>query len=103
MPDAALCWWRVKNQSLSTERLRQKAIERVTQAIQYYWSLCCLAELEVQNEAVHLAKQQYESNFRQAEQGMLAPIEVVAAQTQVRPTGRARLPRSRHSRWLKTT
>jgi HAE1 family hydrophobic/amphiphilic exporter-1 len=73
-----------KNQSLSTERLRQKAIERVTQAIQYYWELVfAWQNLEVQNEAVHLAMQQYESNRRQVEQGMLAPIEVVAAQTQV--------------------
>jgi HAE1 family hydrophobic/amphiphilic exporter-1 len=58
-----------KNQSLSTERLRQKAIERVTQAIQYYWELVfAWQNLEVQNEAVHLATQQYQSNRRQAEQ-----------------------------------
>lgn len=73
-----------KNQSLSTDRLRQKAIERVTQAIQYYWELVyAWQNLEVQNEAVHLATEQYNSNRRQAEQGMLAPIEVVAAETQV--------------------
>lgn len=73
-----------KNRSLSNEQLRQKAIERVTLAIQYYWELVyAWQNLEVQNEAVHLAMQQYESNRRQAEQGVLAPIEVVAAQTQV--------------------
>ncbi len=73
-----------KNQSLSAERLRQKAIERVTLAVQYYWELVYARQnLDVQNEAVQLAIQQYESNRRQAEQGMLAPIEVVAAQTQV--------------------
>jgi hydrophobic/amphiphilic exporter-1 (mainly G- bacteria), HAE1 family len=73
-----------KNQSLSEERLRQKAIERVTQAIQYYWELVFAWQyLEVQNEAVLLATEQYNSNRRQAEQGMLAPIEVVAAQTQI--------------------
>jgi outer membrane protein TolC len=37
----------------------------------------------VQPEAVRLAEQQYQSNRRQAEQGILAPIDVVAAQTQV--------------------
>jgi hydrophobic/amphiphilic exporter-1 (mainly G- bacteria), HAE1 family len=73
-----------KNHSLSTEKLRQKAIERVTLAVQYYWELLyAWQNLDVQNEAVQLAIRQYESNRRQAEQGMLAPIEVVAAQTQV--------------------
>jgi HAE1 family hydrophobic/amphiphilic exporter-1 len=73
-----------KNQSLSTEMLRQKAIERVTQAIQYYWELVyAWQDLNVQKEAVYLATEQYNSNRRQAEQGILAPIEVVAAQTQV--------------------
>jgi len=73
-----------KNHSLSVERLRQKAIERVTQAIQYYWELVyAWQNLDVQNEAVHLAMEQYSSNRRQAEQGLLAPIEVVAAETQV--------------------
>ena len=37
----------------------------------------------MQSEAVRLAEQQYQSNRRQAEQGILAPIDVVAAQTQV--------------------
>ena len=73
-----------KNQSISTERLRQKAIERVTLAVQYYWELVyAWQNLDVQNEAVRLASEQHESNRRQAEQGILAPIEVTAAQTQV--------------------
>jgi hydrophobic/amphiphilic exporter-1 (mainly G- bacteria), HAE1 family len=73
-----------KNQSLSTEKLRQKAIERVTLAVQYYWELVyAWQNLDVQNEAVRLASEQHESNRRQAEQGILAPIEVTAAQTQV--------------------
>ena len=37
----------------------------------------------MQTEAVRLAERQYESNRRQAEQGILAPVDVVAAQTQV--------------------
>jgi HAE1 family hydrophobic/amphiphilic exporter-1 len=73
-----------KNQSLSLEKLRQRTIERVTQAIQYYWELVFARQnLEVQKEAVRLATEQYDSNRRQAEQGVLAPIDVVAAQTQV--------------------
>lgn len=73
-----------KNKDLSYEQLRQKVIERVTLAVQYYWELAyAWQNLDVQKEAVRLAIAQYESNRRQAEQGLLAPIEVVAAQTQV--------------------
>jgi hydrophobic/amphiphilic exporter-1 (mainly G- bacteria), HAE1 family len=73
-----------KNKDLSSEQLRQKVIERVTQAVQYYWELAyAWQNLDVQKEAVRLSVAQYESNRRQAEQGILAPIEVVAAQTQV--------------------
>ncbi len=73
-----------KNRELSTEQLRQRVIERVTQAVQFYWELAyAWQNLDVQREAVRLAVEQYESNRRQAEQGLLAPIEVVAAQTQV--------------------
>jgi hydrophobic/amphiphilic exporter-1 (mainly G- bacteria), HAE1 family len=73
-----------KNKELSSAQLRQRVIERVTLAIQYYWELVYARQnLDVQNEAVRLAKEQYDSNLRQVEQGLLAPIEVVAAQTQV--------------------
>ncbi|HEV3334372.1 MAG TPA: TolC family protein [Bryobacteraceae bacterium] len=73
-----------KNVGLSREQLRQQVIAVVTQAILYYWELDYAAHnLDVQAEAVRLAQQQYESNRRQAEQGILAPVDVVAAQTQV--------------------
>jgi HAE1 family hydrophobic/amphiphilic exporter-1 len=73
-----------KNRDLSSEQLRQRVIERVTQAVQLYWELVYARQnLDVQKEAVRLAVEQYDSNRRQAEQGLLAPIEVVAAQTQV--------------------
>ena len=73
-----------KNQQLSSEQLRQRVIEVVTQAVQAYWELdYAWNNLNVQTEAVKLAERQYESNRRQAEQGILAPIDVVAAQTQV--------------------
>src|SRR4029077_4702259 len=71
------------NQRLSSQQLRQRIIEIVTQAVQAYWELdYAFNNLNVQNEAVKLAEGQYESNRRQAEQGILAPVDVVAAQTQ---------------------
>src|SRR5262249_51824860 len=73
-----------KNRRVGVEQLRQRVIEVVTQAVQAYWELDYAAHnLEVQSEAVRLAEQQYASNRRQAEQGILAPVDVVAAQTQV--------------------
>jgi hydrophobic/amphiphilic exporter-1 (mainly G- bacteria), HAE1 family len=73
-----------KNRSVSVEKLRQKAIERVTLAVQLYWELVYARQnLDVQTEAVRLATGQYESNRRQAQEGILAPIEVIAAETQV--------------------
>lgn len=73
-----------KNDQLSAEQFRQRVIEVVTQATQAYWELVYASQAyDVQNEAVRLAEQQYASNRRQAEQGVLSPIDVVAAQTQV--------------------
>jgi outer membrane protein TolC len=73
-----------KSVNLSREQLRQRVIEVVTQAEQAYWELdYAWRSLDVQNQAVRLAEQQFESNRRQAEQGLLAPIDVVAAQTQI--------------------
>ena len=73
-----------QNAKLTDQQLRQRVMEVVTQAIQAYWELAyAWQNMAVQNEAVRLAERQYESNRRQAEQGILAPIDVVAAQTQV--------------------
>jgi HAE1 family hydrophobic/amphiphilic exporter-1 len=73
-----------KNRELSAEQFRQRVIEIVTQAADAYWELdFAWHNLDVQTEAVRLAERQYASNRRQAEQGLLAPIDVVAAQTQV--------------------
>ncbi len=74
----------VKNRGLSAEQLRQRVIEIVTQAVQAYWELdYARRNLDVQVEAVRLAEQQFSSNRRQADQGILARIDVVAAQTQM--------------------
>ena len=73
-----------KSQSLSDAQLRQRITDVVTQAVQAYWEVdYAYHNVAVQTEAVQLAEGQYESNKRQAEQGILAPVDVVAAQTQV--------------------
>jgi len=73
-----------KNKELSLEQTRLDTIERVTQAALCYWELVwAWQNLEVQNEAVRLAKEQFFSNIRLSEQGLLAPVEVVAAVAQL--------------------
>ncbi len=72
------------NVRLTDAQFRQRVIEIVTQAVESYWELdFAYRSLEVQIEAVRLAEQQDASNRRQVEQGLLAPIDVVATQTQV--------------------
>ena len=72
------------NVRLTDAQFRQRVIEVVTQAVEAYWELdFAYRNLEVQIEAVRLAEQQDASNRRQVEQGLLAPIDVVATQTQV--------------------
>ena len=62
----------------------QHVIERLTLAINAYWELTFARQnLDIQTEAVRLAQQQFESNRRQADLGVLASVDVVAAQTQV--------------------
>ncbi len=73
-----------KNQSLTEEQFRQRVMLIVTQAEQSYWDLAyAYGNLQVQLEAVRLGREQDESNRRQQEQGLLAPIDVVAAQRQL--------------------
>jgi HAE1 family hydrophobic/amphiphilic exporter-1 len=73
-----------KNVSLTDAQFRQRAIETITRVQQAYWDLTfALRNLQVQIDAVKQARTQVESNRRQVEQGILAPIDVVAADTQV--------------------
>jgi len=59
-------------------------VDSITTAAQAYWDLVfAVRNLEVQIEAVALAERQVGSNERMAEQGILAPIEVVEARTQL--------------------
>ena len=72
------------NIQLSEQQLRQRVIEVVTQAIDAYWELdYAYRNLTFQTEAVRLAEQQDQSNRRQVEQGILAPVDVIQTQTQV--------------------
>lgn len=73
-----------KNRSLNDEQFRQRVMNVVAQAEQAYWELAyAYNNLQVQLEAVRIGVQQDESNRRQEQQGLLAPIDVVAAQTQL--------------------
>ena len=73
-----------QNLSLSDAQFRQKAIDVISQVEQAYWNLAfALRNLSVQIDAVKQARTQLESNQRQVDKGVLAPIEVVAATAQV--------------------
>ena len=73
-----------RNTSLTDEQFRQRVMEVVTRAAQAYWDLTfAQANLAVQVEAVMIAREQDASNRRQQEQGLLAAIDVVAAQRQM--------------------
>jgi outer membrane protein TolC len=73
-----------KDRSLSNEQFRQRVMQVVQQTEQAYWELVyAYNNLQVQLEAVEIGRQQDESNRRQQQQGLLAPIDVVAAQTQL--------------------
>jgi outer membrane protein TolC len=73
-----------KNLSMSDAQFRQKAIDVISQVEQSYWDLAfALRNLQVQIDAVKQARVQVESNQRLVEKGVLAPIDIVAAQTQV--------------------
>jgi outer membrane protein TolC len=73
-----------RNLSLSDAQFRQRAIDVISQVEQAYWDLAfALRNLQVQIDAVKQARAQVESNQRLVAQGVLAPIDIVAAQTQV--------------------
>jgi HAE1 family hydrophobic/amphiphilic exporter-1 len=73
-----------KNLSLTDAQFRQRAIEVISQVEQSYWDLVfALRNLQVQIDAVKQARVQVESNQRLVAQGVLAPIDIVAANTQV--------------------
>lgn len=73
-----------RNLSLTDAQFRQRAIEVIAQVEQSYWDLVfALRNLQVQIDAVKQARQQLESNQRLVAKGVLAPIDIIAATTQI--------------------
>jgi len=73
-----------KNLSLSDAQFRQQAIEVIAQVEQAYWNLVfALRNLQVQIDAVKQARTQLESNQRLVAKGVLAPIDIIAATSQI--------------------
>lgn len=73
-----------KNLSLTDAQFRQQAINVIVAVEQAYWNLAfSLRNLQVQIDAVKQARAQLESNQRQVSKGVLAPIDIIAANTQI--------------------
>jgi HAE1 family hydrophobic/amphiphilic exporter-1 len=73
-----------KNLSLTDAQLRQRAIEVITNVQRSYWDLVfTLRNLKIQRDSLKDARTQLEHNRRMVAEGTLAPIDIVAAQTQV--------------------
>jgi HAE1 family hydrophobic/amphiphilic exporter-1 len=73
-----------KNLSLTDAQFRQRAIETITNVQRTYWDLVfALRSLQVQRDAVDVARTQLEHNKRLVAEGQLAPIDVVAAEAQI--------------------
>ena len=69
---------------LSDSQFRQKAIEIVSRVQRAYWDLLFgLREVQIQREAVGLARAQRERNSRMVDQGTLAPIELVSVDVEL--------------------
>jgi len=73
-----------RNLSLTDAQFRQRAIETITNVQRAYWDLVyALRNLQIQRDAVRDARAQLEHNRRLVREGVLAPIDVVAAEAQV--------------------
>ena len=73
-----------KNMALTDEQFRQRVTDIVTQVTRAYWDLAFTRRnLDVQVKAAETARRQVESNRRMVEQGVLAPMDVVEAETQL--------------------
>ena len=74
-----------KNLALTDVQFRQRATDVITHVEHAYWELVhALKNLQVQNEAVKQTRAQVETNKRQVAQGVLAPIDVIEAEAQVK-------------------
>ena len=73
-----------RNIELTDTQFRQRSMETVTSVQKAYWDLTyALRNLQVQQDAVRDARAQLEHNRRLVDEGQLAPIDIVAAETQV--------------------
>jgi HAE1 family hydrophobic/amphiphilic exporter-1 len=73
-----------KNLSLTDAQFRQRTIETITAVQRAYWDLVfTLRNLQIQRDALRDARTQLEHNRRLVTEGMLAPIDVVAAEAQL--------------------
>jgi HAE1 family hydrophobic/amphiphilic exporter-1 len=73
-----------KNLSLTDAQFRQRAVDTITNVQRAYWDLVyALRNLQIQREAVGDARKQLEHNRRLVGEGLLAPIDVVAAEAQI--------------------
>jgi outer membrane protein TolC len=73
-----------KNLSLTDAQFRQRAIEVITNVQRAYWDLVfALRNLQIQRDSLTDARTQLEHNRRMVAEGSLAPIDIVAAETQV--------------------
>lgn len=73
-----------RNLSLTDTQFRQRSIEIIANVQRAYWDLTyALRNLQVQRDSVKDAKDQLEHNKRLVDEGQLAPIDIVAAETQV--------------------
>jgi outer membrane protein len=73
-----------KNLSLTDAQFRQRAIEVITNVQRSYWDLVfALRNLQIQRDSLDDSRTQLAHNRRMVAEGSLAPIDVVAAETQV--------------------
>ncbi len=73
-----------RNIALTDTQFRQRSMEVVAGVQRAYWDLTyALRNLQVQRDTVRDARSQLEHNRRLVEEGQLAPIDIVAAETQV--------------------
>ena len=73
-----------RNLSLTDVQFRQRSIDIIAAVQRAYWDLTySLRNLQVQRDGVKDAKDQLAHNRRLVDEGQLAPIDIVAADTQV--------------------
>ena len=73
-----------RNLTLTDAQFRQRTIDTVAGAERAYWDLTyALRNLQVQRDSLRDAEAQLEHNRRLVQEGQLAPIDVVASETQV--------------------